>query len=152
MPVKRGFRIQIWCNCQQNIWNIISEIWGQTISVTREEDLSAIYFHQHTFAKFFFSPCTSVSESKVVQLAQEWPLVSLPNTSGSFFFFQYLLRLHFLTSCSLHEALWIVLASELWVGRRHATSSWTFNAKVRHSKTLFPMASVTCHISFLEVS
>ena len=22
--------------------------------VTREEDLSAIYFHQHTFAKFFF--------------------------------------------------------------------------------------------------
>ena len=25
---KRGFRIQIWCNCQQNIWNIISEIWG----------------------------------------------------------------------------------------------------------------------------
>lgn len=73
---------------KKNIWNVTLEIFGaKYLSVTREEHLNAIYFHQHTFSKlFFFFFCTSASESKVVQWAQGWPLVSLPNTSGSLFF------------------------------------------------------------------
>lgn len=41
---------------KKNIWNVTLDIWGQNISlfVTREEDLSVIYFHEHTFAKLYF--------------------------------------------------------------------------------------------------
>lgn len=41
---------------KKNIWNVTLEIWGQNISlfVTGEEELSVIYFHQHTFAKWCF--------------------------------------------------------------------------------------------------
>ena len=70
---------------KKNIWNVTLEILGaKYLSVTREDHLNAIYFHQHTFAKFFvFFFCTSASKNKV---AQGWLLGSLPNTSGSLFF------------------------------------------------------------------
>ena len=60
---------------------------GQTISVcNKKRGFECHLFSSPYICKVLFSPCTSASESKVVQWAQEWPLVSLPNTSGSLFF------------------------------------------------------------------
>lgn len=42
---------------KKNIWNVTLDILGaKYLSVTREEDLSVIYFHRHTFAKLYFFP------------------------------------------------------------------------------------------------
>lgn len=63
----------------------LREILGtKYLFVTKEEDLSAIYFRLHTFARLFFS-CTPASESKVGQWTEGQPLVLLPNIFGSFF-------------------------------------------------------------------
>lgn len=42
---------------KNNIWNVTLDILGaKYLSVTREEDLSVIYFHRHTFAKLYIFP------------------------------------------------------------------------------------------------
>lgn len=53
---------------KKNIWNVTLDILGaKYLSVTREEDLSVIYFHQHIFTKLYFFSCTFASESEVAQ-------------------------------------------------------------------------------------
>lgn len=135
---------------KKNIWNVTLEIFGaKYLSVTREEHLNAIYFHQHTFSKLFFFFFLYFCLWKQSSTVGSGMAISVIAKYFWFPVFQHLIGLQFLTHFNLHGAVWIVLVSKLWVGRRHATSSLTFNVKVRHSRTLFPMASVTCHLYFL---
>lgn len=151
--LKRGFRIQIWYNRQKEYMERhFGDLGGKISLYNKRRAFECHLFSSAYICKVFFC---------FVLFFLYFCLWKQSSTVGSgmaisviakyFWFpvFQHMIGLQFLTHFSLHGAVWIVLVSKLWVGRRHATSSLTFNVKVRHSRTLFPMASVTCHLHFL---
>lgn len=149
--LKRGFRIQIWYNRQKEYMECHFGDFGGKISLCNKRRtfechlFSSAYIFKVVFFFFFLYFCLWKQSSTV----GSGMAISVIAKYFWFPVFQHLIGLQFLTHFNLHGAVWIVLVSKLWVGRRHATSSLTFNVKVRHSRTLFPMASVTCHLYFL---